>query len=233
MRVEPLISLDLAIHARESNARAVMASSFDAFMLAVENIQAYYTKIEAEANANPAPKPYKHHLQKGSGFPFMTSYIDGGQETSLTYVERSDEEKLLFSAFMNDDRQADCIVKFTQQYSKAAHLWLASQNSAPTLRHCVQISSEWTAVIMDRSRYQMVYGLNLTKEQQEKVQWKVKKTLQVLHDAGFVHGDLRDTNILIDIESLESDDVKIHIVDFDWRDVLEKPSTRLTLMGLL
>ncbi len=217
VRVESLTpSFDLATHWRESKTRKAIASSFDALILAVENIQAHYNKIEAEAHVNPAPKPYNCRLQKACNFPFMTSYVKGGQEISFTYVERLDEDKLLFSAFVNDNRQANYIVKFTQQYSEAAHLCLASYNSAPTLRHCIQISAEWIAVVMDRSRYKTLYGLSLLKDQQEKVQQTVEKTLQVLHDAGFVHGDLRDTNILIDLESLDSDDVRIHFVDFDW-----------------
>ena len=216
VRVESLTSVDLATHWRESKTREAIASSLDALMLAVENIQAHYNEIEAEAHVNPAPKPYNRHLQKARRFPFVTSYNNNGQETSFTYVERLDDAKLLFSAFVNDDQQADCIVKFTQQYSEAAHVCLASYNSAPTLRHCIRISSEWTAVVMDRSGYKMLFGLNLTKDWQEKVWRKVEKTLRVLHDAGFVHGDLRDTNILIDLKSLESDDVKIHFVDFDW-----------------
>jgi serine/threonine protein kinase len=218
VRVESLIRpLDLATHWMESKSRAEMASSFDALVLSVNNIQVHYKKIKAEAHATPAPKPYNQHLQKSRKFPFVTSYIDGGQETSFRYVERLDEQKLLFSAFVNGDQQdGNCIVKFTQRYSEAAHFCLASYNSAPTLRHCIRISTTWTAVVMDRSRYTTLYGLCLTEDQQEKVRRKVGKTLQVLHDAGFVHGDLRDTNILIDLESLDSNDVRIHFVDFDW-----------------
>jgi len=146
----------------------------------------------------------------------VTSYVDGGQKTSFTYIKRLDEEKLVFSAFVNDDRPANCIVKLTQRYSEAAHLSLQFCNSAPTLRHCIRISAEWTAVVMDTSRYTMLFGLCLKKDQEEKIQRKVEKTLQVLHDAGFVHGDVRSTNILIDLESLDSNDVGIHFVDFDW-----------------
>jgi hypothetical protein len=218
VRVESLIRpLDLATHWMESESRSEMASSFDALMLAVNNIQAHYEKIKAEAHATPAPKPYNQRLQKSRKFPFVTSYIDGGQETTFTYVERLDEQKLLFSAFVNGGQQdGNCIVKFTQRYSEAAHLCLASYNSAPTLRHCNRISTTWTAVVMDRSTYTTLYGLCLTEDQQEKVRRKVGETLQVLHDAGFVHGDLRDTNILIDLDSLDSNDVRIHFVDFDW-----------------
>jgi thiamine kinase-like enzyme len=216
VRVESLTPcFDLATHWRESKTRNAIASGLDALKLAVENIRNHYNKIKAEALVNPAPKAY-NHLQKARKFPFVTSYIADGQETNFTYVERLDEENILFSASMNDDQHDNCIVKFTQQYSSAAHLHLASCSAAPTLWRCIQISTEWTAVIMDRSRYNVLYGLNLTKDEQEKVRRKVEEIIDVLHRARFVHGDVRDTNILIDLESLDSDDVKIHFVDFDW-----------------
>jgi serine/threonine protein kinase len=43
----------------------------------------------------------------------------------------------------------------------------------------------------------------------------VRRVVEELHTGGFVHGDVRDTNILIDRESI-ADDVKVHIIDFDW-----------------
>jgi serine/threonine protein kinase len=43
----------------------------------------------------------------------------------------------------------------------------------------------------------------------------VKEALGKLHAEGFVHGDVRDANILVDSNSLEGD-VKIHIIDWDW-----------------
>lgn len=70
-------------------------------------------KIDAEAHMNLAPKPYNRHLQKAHYFPFVTSYVDGGQETNFTYIERVDEEKFPFFAFVNDDRQANGrVIKF-------------------------------------------------------------------------------------------------------------------------
>jgi tRNA A-37 threonylcarbamoyl transferase component Bud32 len=51
-----------------------------------------------------------------------------------------------------------------------------------------------------------------------KVKLKVRKVVEELHAEGFVHGDVRDTNILIDRRLLgDTDDVKIHLIDFhDW-----------------
>lgn len=39
-----------------------------------------------------------------------------------------------------------------------------------------------------------------------------------MHAKGLVHGDVRDTNILVDHKSLAkgTGDVQVHIIDFDW-----------------
>ena len=45
---------------------------------------------------------------------------------------------------------------------------------------------------------------------------KLRDVVAILHQNDYVHGDLRDTNILVDSGSLDSGDVRVHIVDFDW-----------------
>ncbi|TDL21501.1 hypothetical protein BD410DRAFT_704093, partial [Rickenella mellea] len=102
----------------------------------------------------------------------------------------------------------ECLVKFTTQYAEAAHRYLASDGYAPTLRQCIRISSEWIVVVMDWSKYKPLLEV--------KVRSKVKNVVNTLHEGGFVHGDVRDINILIDPKSLESDDVKVHLIDVDW-----------------
>ncbi|KAI0252373.1 hypothetical protein BJV78DRAFT_350633 [Lactifluus subvellereus] len=218
VRVEPLTPIfDLSTHWRETKARHAIASSLDALIVAVRNIQAHYDAVEAEAKANPVPsREYDLHLQKARGYPFMTSYNDNGQEITFTYDARLDNAKLIFSATLNQPNSDQCLVKFTRQYSEAAHNYLASRGSAPTLRQCVRVSAEWTAVIMDRSKYQVLYGLSLPEADQENVRRKVKSEMQMLHNEGFVHGDIRDTNLLVDLDSLASDDVVVHFIDLDW-----------------
>jgi serine/threonine protein kinase len=46
----------------------------------------------------------------------------------------------------------------------------------------------------------------------------VRRVVNELHKGGFVHGDIRDTNLLIDRASLPKtvDEVGIHVIDFDW-----------------
>ncbi len=217
VKVGPLApGLDLATHWKERNARYAIASCFDAFIVATENIQAHYKSIEAAAQANQAHSEYDPHIQKARGFPFLTSYNDNGQETSFTYDEQLDEHKMIFSATVDQPGSGECIVKFTRQYSEAAHNYLASRGLAPRIWKCIRISADWTAVVMDKSKYHVLYDFWLCEAYQDKVKHKVMSIAQTLHEGGFVHGDIRDVNLLIDLASLASDDVTVHLIDFDW-----------------
>lgn len=81
VRVEPLsLRFDLATHWKEGNARYVIASCFDAFVIATETIQAHCGSIYAEALTNLPPPQYDRRLQKARGYPSLTSYNDNGQE---------------------------------------------------------------------------------------------------------------------------------------------------------
>jgi len=56
----------------------------------------------------------------------------------------------------------------------------------------------------------------LSGAEKEKVRHKVTSMVRMLHQEGFVHGDIREANILIDDKSLTSDDMRIYLIDFDW-----------------
>jgi len=215
-RVEPLApGLDLSTHWREKKARHAMASCFDAFVAAIEHIEAHYGSIAAEAMAVLPPLQYDNRLQKARRYPFLTSYNGDGQEISFTYDGRLDERKLVFSAIVNQPGSGELIVKFTQKYSEAAHNHLASHSLAPRIWKFIRISANWTAVVMEKSKCQVLFGLELSKAEREKVKCKVRNIVRILHEGGFVHGDIRDANLLIDRESLASD-VAVHLIDFDW-----------------
>jgi len=216
VRVEPLApGLDLATHWREENDRHAMASCFNAFVAAVEHIEAHYRSIAAEAMATPPCQEYDDCLQEARKYPYLASYTSDGQEISITYNERLDERKLIFSATVNQPGSGECLVKFTGQYSEAAHNHLAAHSLAPRIWRVVRISADWTAVVMEKSKYQVLFGLELSKAERKKVQSKVRDIVRILHEGGFVHGDIRDANLLIDRASLASD-VIVHLIDFDW-----------------
>lgn len=72
---------------------------------------------------------------------------------------------------------------------------------------------------MDKSEYEALQTLILNKEEKEKVRLKVTKMVKMLHEKGFVHGDIRDTNLLVNRNSLLSDEdaeAEVYFIDFDW-----------------
>ena len=134
----------------------------------------------------------------------------------FTYEEQLYENKLVFSAIVNQPGSGQCIVKFTPRYSEATHNFLASHGLAPKVHKCIQISMDWIAVVMDRSSYKVLHDMVLLKVEQEKVSCKVKFIIELLHSEGFVHGNIRDVRIFVDGASLKSDNVKVQLIGFDW-----------------
>ena len=217
VRVEPLApGIDLAIHWKDLNSRLAIASYFDAFVLATKNIEVHYKSIEAKARAHQTPLGCDPIVHKARQYPFVTSYDNNGTETSFTYKKRLYENKLIFSATVNQPSSGECIIKFTSRYSEAAHNFLASCGLAPKVRKCIRISVNWTAVVKDMSSYKVLHDMGLSRAEQEKVSCKVTSIIQLLHDGGFVHGNIRDAKILINGPSLKSNDVKVQLIGFDW-----------------
>ncbi|KAG6900734.1 hypothetical protein C0993_003760 [Termitomyces sp. T159_Od127] len=84
----------------------------------------------------------------------------------------------------------------------------------------VSISTDWTAIVMDKLDYPTLFDLQgkevMSKEKRDKIRNKVRGIVQELHEGGFVHGDVRDINVLVDPGSLQSADVMVFLIDFDW-----------------
>jgi serine/threonine protein kinase len=109
-----------------------------------------------------------------------------------------------------DDREDDqLVVKFTRRYCPELHFFCAEQGLAPKLLGFGMIPGGWHVVVMEkilqrhkpfgRDRFQM---------------WSqdLKYLVKAFHDRGWVHGDLRDANVLFNLEKSEH----IMLVDFDW-----------------
>lgn len=180
---------------------------------------------------NPTQSDHFNRVNKARSYPFVTFYKDkdNGLEIDFTYIARLHDAKLLFYSTVKEPNSGDCFVKFTQQYSEAAHSYLASRGWAPSLRQCVRLTRNWIIVFMDVSNYRVVYGLDLTNAEKEKLQREVEKMTRSLHEGGFVHGDIRDLNLTVDPDSLSSDEVKVHLVDFDWAGRIGEATYRIGL----
>ncbi|KAG6883758.1 hypothetical protein C0993_003959, partial [Termitomyces sp. T159_Od127] len=208
IRVEPLTrGFDLMTPWKEKEDRYKMASILDALVETARFIENHYASIVKEKS-----------LKLRRQYPFLSSYRDDVEQRDIgfTYGEQLGEDKLLFSAVT--DSIEFIVIKFTTQYSVDAHKYLARLGLAPRIRQSVRISADWFAIIMDWSDYTNLYefGSHLSELQRDKVRSRVLDIVQELHRGCFVHGDIRDTNLLVDIDSLVDEVVQIHLVDFDW-----------------
>ena len=103
-------------------------------------------------------------------------------------------------------------VKFATRYSRDTHIWCTSMGIAPPLRGFEALAGGWFMVVMDRIddvfKPLDTSESRLTNELHELV---LKKTT-LLHQAGYVHGDLRNTNLMVRKDGQSG----FMLVDFDW-----------------
>jgi len=116
-------------------------------------------------------------------------------------------DRLLFVVNTTAEEYGSLLVKFCRRYGKEAHLKCGELGIAPELVGFETLAGGWFAVVMERlpSSFRPLRELTL----EMNLEQPVTDAVQRMHDAGFVHGDLRDTNILVN-----KDGVKI--VDWDW-----------------
>jgi len=120
------------------------------------------------------------------------------QDYRLLYIaKRLDEEKPI-------------MVKFTRRYSIELHAFCAARGNAPSIFGFKQIPGGWFVIAMDYISPSM-YPSESPNLQSLFVSWKeeLQELVHSFHDAGFVHGDLRQPNMLCDGD-------KLKLIDYDW-----------------
>ena len=134
------------------------------------------------------------------------------------------EGKKIWIATIGDTEQK-VVVKFTQQYATDVHQACAGKGIAPLLLYADPVGYGWTMVIME---YLEGYNTLYSRRNQlsEDLRKSVHEKLKILHDMGFVHGDMRFLNILLGPGG------EVKFVDFEWagkiRDV-KYPSMKLSV----
>lgn len=102
-----------------------------------------------------------------------------------------------------DNQEGNVLVKFCKSYSQDAYGYLASKSSAPKFIALEQLTDGWLMVVME-----YVDGC-LGDAATEKPFTALRNAVHTLHEAGFVHGDLRPNNIILTSDS-------VRIIDFEW-----------------
>jgi serine/threonine protein kinase len=204
--VEPLteyIWLGGAPHGHSRVPKAVRL--FTALRDGISELKSYYESLEMTGPV--------------TGFPFVTSFNEGGVNMEWKYHSQPYHRKLMYEAKLKDGR--DVIIKFALTYNEEAHRLLAQEGYAPQLYHVSRkLYGGLRLIVMDRVRGRMLDdGGRLNASQYA----GLKEALKVLHSGHMVHGDLRPPNIMIlqkkGMDERTSGELKksdeVMLIDFD------------------
>ena len=138
-----------------------------------------------------------------SDFPYFCSFQYNGKDTRIEYIERL--ERLVYSAKIQHDtnQEVEVIVKFTEMYGVNAHMYMASKQFSPKILHTGELKPKWKVIIMEK------WNLTEFKANASNLK-KLSDAIKELHNADFVHGDLRENNVFL------TSDGNVAIIDFDW-----------------
>ena len=147
-------------------------------------------------------------------YPYQTEYtsLKDSSKHRFKYICKLHEDKLIFRAIRM--RGNDICIKFVHQYSRDVHLKCSALGFAPTLHGFESLPGGWYMVVMDfvDGTYELLedspFKLSFSTEVGEK--------LASLHQAGYVHGDIRATNIMVK----KNGEQGIMLLDCDWAGVI-------------
>lgn len=171
-----------------------IARIFSAVAKAVRKLHAYYDDLKL--SDTPVPSRL---------FPCPTFGLEDQLHFQLTFTEKlcfeSKVPRLLFGAEITEKSEDNhvskkVIVKFAEEYGEEAHRLLAEHRLAPRLHFCKRTLCGLWMIVMDRVEGQDAYTL-FPGEPPDYVKEDVDRAIQLLHQHGFVHGDICMSNILV------------------------------------
>jgi serine/threonine protein kinase len=197
--------LPLFYHARDVDMRMTAARCFGAAKKAISALRRYYSHDLAAINALGS--------RAQPEFPYKKQYTALSDSTVHTfrYISAMDPSKLVFRA--RTDSSDDVCVKFVDRYSKEVHEKCFSMGFAPALRGFERLPGGWYMVVMDYidDSYTELFEFQ-DLEVRATFSDEILEKVESLHQAGFVHGDIRSTNIMVK----QSREQGIMLIDFDW-----------------
>ncbi|KAJ2922140.1 hypothetical protein H1R20_g14966, partial [Candolleomyces eurysporus] len=118
--------------------------------------------------------------------------------------------------------QLSVIIKMVKtHYGTEVHQFLAERKLAPKLYGISYLEGAPSAYIMEHLpshwvQLNTVFLKDYFHRQAPDVYSALKNIAAILQQQGYVHGDLRSNNVMIDNDLLEQGAVSLKIVDFDW-----------------
>ena len=178
-----------------------------ALMRGMDRLRSYY---ELHASWNRRDKA------KLSFEPSIDAYLDqSGQLVKFKYISKMEASPacITFLAETLAEEPRQIVVKFVERYCPDAHTLLAAANMAPALYYYGKVGvqdddpsySGFKMVITEYIEPSVAYDQALSNS----IVDRTKYALQILHDNGYVYGDLRRSNILVTKEE------QVKLVNFE------------------
>jgi len=158
----------------------------------------------------PPPIPAKYRC-----FPNVRGLcrVSGSNRLDFQITEilgDSTKGRYIYVALTSGPKPEKIVVKFTRKYGKELHEFCANQNYSPKLLAYERLPGDWIGIAIEfvasachffESKLIQECGRQWLEEMDEMV--------AAIHGAGYVHGDLRPPNFVVDGK-------KLLLIDFDW-----------------
>lgn len=197
----PMYPLDENSH--ENRIALQVTRAFGAYRQVIRQLREHYTQLDSRIRELKDTERL--------AFPYQDNYTrNDGTRVDFTYHHRLKGGKLIFFATTSDEKHV--MVKFTRKYGSDAHKFCSDKGIAPQFYAMNALPGGWFMIVMEylSTAYKMVRN-------QDPVTTELSSALEaavnVPHTGNFVHGDIRDVNLMF---SKENKSIKVMIVDLDW-----------------
>jgi hypothetical protein len=156
------------------------------------------------------PYPQSYSLNIGVPEPYQT--------VSFAYSERLSNIRLVFTALTKAKPAKDIIVKFgSGQYGAEAHQAAVTAGLAPAILSYSHLPGGMWMVVMEplQNDFKPCDEFN---ELSGSLTTTIRTSLDLFHALGYVHGDMRDSNVFVRKRTGPSKDAtwECKFIDYDW-----------------
>ena len=222
--METFSMVELTFHNTNIRAYTHLVRHFVALKKAISTLCTYYGELDASSGNRPSHHSNRyapgslHSSEATQIYPYPTifKHSANSEQLSFVYVERMMTNRpFLFRAHMQNSRKI--CVKFVQRYVGDVHARCADEGFAPGLLAFERLPGGWNMVIMDHLDEKSWTALSLASKEIRTLGLKdaMARALKKLSEWDMVHGDLRDSNVMVN----KDDPLSFMLVDFDWAGV--------------
>ena len=194
-----------------------MARVFTALQSAFVDLRAHYISFNAQPSSAQSasflfPHPIARHASvELPSLTFIGKLSRRGELLTSSHTSSEHDTARPYSIYIAKFGPSDVVVKFTRTYHEKAHRLLAEHQLAPHLHGVYPVQDGFLMVVMEKVEGPTAWALLAQQKHLSSSAHKdVEEAVRLLHEQGWVHGDLRSPNIIV------PEGGKTKIIDFDW-----------------